>query len=153
MIHDGDGLVSISWFHWNSPIYSSITDDDDNTIFRGNSGAYREMCNEREVMSLLRDKLATYNSNPINSHLDLFLFEDVIKYILRIYRVIKLERGNMSLIGNAGTGKEALSRIASNIAGSYFSMFEVIDNYRRKYFLEGVKTNYLKVDIEDKVVV
>ena len=79
MIHDGDGIVSISWFHCNGPIYSSITDDDNNTTFRGNSGAYRETCNQREAMSLLRDKLATYNSNPINSYLDLVLFEDTIK--------------------------------------------------------------------------
>jgi len=139
-----DLMTSSLGDNWNGPIYSSITDDDDNTTFRGNSGAYREMCNEREVMSLLRDKLATYNSNPINSHLDLVLFEDAIKHILRIYRVIQLERGNMSLIGNAGTGRETLSRIASNIAGAYFSMFEVTDNYIRKDFLEGVKTIHIK---------
>ena len=54
--------MSLSWFHWNGPIYSSIIDDDDNTTFRGNSGAYREMCNEREgiedkaVVWFLRDR-------------------------------------------------------------------------------------------------
>ena len=32
-------------------------------------------------------------------------------------------------------------------------MFEVTDNYRRKYFLEGGKNIYLKADIKDKVVV
>ena len=67
--------------------------------------------------------------------------------------MFQLEMGNMSLIGNAGTGRETLSRIASYIAGAYFYMFEVTSNYRRKDFLEGVKKMYSKAGIEDKAVV
>ena len=55
---------------------------------------------EIEIILLLRDKLASYNSDSINSSLDFLLFDDVITHTLNIYRVIKRERVNILLKAN-----------------------------------------------------
>jgi len=45
--------------------------------------------------------------------IDIVLFNDALEHITRIYRVLRLDRGHLLLIGAGGSGRKLLSKIAA----------------------------------------
>lgn len=57
-----------------------------------------------KLLKLLEGKQDELNTNPAQK-LDLVFFEDAVDHILRITRIFRQPRGNVMLIGVAGSGK------------------------------------------------
>ena len=56
------------------------------------------------------------NYNELFSEMNLVLFEDAVKHVCRINRILDFNRGNIVLVGVGGSGKASVTRLASYIA-------------------------------------
>ncbi|XP_062965627.1 dynein axonemal heavy chain 9 [Cynocephalus volans] len=81
---------------------------------------------------------ALENHNEVNTVMDLVLFEDAIRHVCHINRILESPRGNALLVGVGGSGKQSLTRLAA-----FISSMDVFQITLRK----GYQILDLKVDL------
>ena len=62
-------------------------------------------------------KLIEHNQDYKRRPMDIVLFNEAILYVCKIYRIIRLGRGHALLVGEGGSGRHSLSKLAAHIAG------------------------------------
>ena len=63
----------------------------------------------------MEGKLKEYNA--AFSAMNIVLFTDAMQYVCKINRIIKLGKGHGMLVGEGGSGRHSLTRLAAFIAG------------------------------------
>jgi len=74
---------------------------------------YDQFPNMDALSARLRDALREYNE--LNAAMDLVLFDDAMKHVCKISRIVSSSSGHALLVGVGGSGKQSLSRLASSI--------------------------------------
>ena len=82
--------------------------------------------------------------------MDLVLFKDAINYTCSIYRLLKLERGNVLLVGVGGSGRHSLTKLAAYMAEMKTLKVEVTRSFDLKSFREFLKTLYSTTGTNNK---
>ena len=82
--------------------------------------------------------------------MDLVLFEDAMKHVCKVSRIISNDSGHALMVGVGGSGKQSLSRLASFIS-QYSTMSIMISS---SYNLNDLKTDqqkmYMKAGVKDE---
>ena len=100
-------------------------------------GVSVEMIRDRAIMFL--DK---YNEEFPSKRMELVLFEDALKHMLRISRSIEMPRGSGLLVGVGGSGKQSLTRLASYISRAMCFQITLTKQYNRSALLDDIRILY-----------
>ena len=91
----------------------------------------------------VRQKVLAYmekhNTDNPARRLDLVLFEDALRHLIRISRIIQMPRGSALLVGVGGSGKQSLTRLAAYIARSTLFQITLTKMYNVGAFMEDLK--------------
>jgi len=102
-------------------------------------GTYADT-NFEALDELLYEALREYNENF--AVMELVLFEDAVRHICRISRIIAT--GHALLVGVGGSGKQSLSRLTSFIAGATVTMITISRNYTALDLKADIMAMYTK---------
>ncbi|XP_058137242.1 dynein axonemal heavy chain 10 [Dasypus novemcinctus] len=112
---------------------------------------YEDIQDYEAAKALFQEILEEYNES--NAKMNLVLFDDALEHLTRVHRIIRMDHGHALLVGLGGSGKQALARLAAFTAG--YEVFEILlsRGYSENNFREDLKNLYLKLGIENKVMI
>ena len=111
---------------------------------------YDQIPDIEKMSHILEDALKEYNET--NAIMDLVLFEDAMKHVARISRIILNEGGHALLVGVGGSGKQSLSRLASFICGYVVKQIQISSTYGINDLKEDLKWMYNKAGVKEEGV-
>ena len=113
-----------------------------------NSNQYDQFKDLPTLQEALGDAMKEYNE--INAAMDLVLFEDALKHVCKITRIVSNTGGHALLVGVGGMGKQSLSKLAAFIC-QYTKVGIMISS---TYGINDLKTDlqnfYQKAGIKDE---
>jgi dynein heavy chain len=106
-----------------------------------------DMDTMRERLEMFMEK---HNEVPNAKKLDLVLFDDAIRHLVRIARIIGMPRSSALLVGVGGSGKQSLTKLACFIARHVQATITISKFYKVADFLNDLKEMFIKVGKEGK---
>ena len=85
---------------------------------------------------------ARFNEESKTLKLELVLFDDALKHMMRIARLLCMARGSALLVGVGGSGKQSLTRLAAYIAGAVPFQITITKTYNVTNLFEDIKGMY-----------
>lgn len=67
------------------------------------------------------------------------LFDDALRHLLRLNRLIEMPRGSALLVGVGGSGKQSLTRLASYISRAVCFQITLTKTYNINSFMEDLR--------------
>ena len=113
----------------------------------GGDRYYDIMPNEK-AMFHVTEALREYNDN--NAFMGLVLFDDAMKHICKITRIIFPPSGHALLVGVGGSGKQSLAKLASFIMGYSTFSITISSTYSMNDLRTDLQALYQKTGIKDE---
>ncbi|KIY98975.1 dynein heavy chain, partial [Monoraphidium neglectum] len=107
---------------------------------------YDEVPDFQHLYKVLTEALLEYNET--NAVMDLVLFEDAMKHVARISRIISSPGGHALLVGVGGSGKQSLARLAAFICGYSTVTIVISGNYGLNSFKEDLQKMYRRAGLK-----
>jgi len=108
-------------------------------FFDETNTAYQEIPDMKSLKEVVEGKLAKYNELIRGAPMDIVLFNEAVINTCKINRILKLSRGHAMLIGDGGSGRHSLTKLAADIAGYKTFSIKIRKNYGLKDFREDLK--------------
>eukprot|EP01041_Mallomonas_annulata_P002980 gene2980-5847_t len=90
----------------------------------------------------VKDFLVRYNELFPTKAMNLVLFDDAMRHMMRISRCLGMPKGSMLLVGVGGSGKQSLTRLASFCAGYQTFQILISKTYNINSFLDDLRVLY-----------
>jgi len=112
-----------------------------------------EACPDVEsIRGICNKKLEEYNLKNSSKQMNLVIFDDALKHLLRIARIINTPGGNILLVGVGGSGKQSLTKLASYIEQKQFFQISLTKSYSDSNLKDDIKELYHMAGPEGKSV-
>ena len=109
---------------------------------------YDQVASVDSLFKVLDEALKEYND--LNAAMDLVLFEDAMKHVCRISRIVMNSSGHALLVGVGGSGKQSLSRLASFICGYTTSQITISQTYSMNDLKTDLQVMFNKAGLKDE---
>lgn len=86
------------------------------------------------IRNRVRMFMDRHNEQFPSKKLELVLFEDALRHLIRISRLLGMPRASALLVGVGGSGKQSLTRLAAYIAGSQLRKIALAKGYKISNF-------------------
>jgi dynein heavy chain len=96
----------------------------------------------QNVRDRVKSFMAKHNEENPSRKLELVLFEDALRHLIRISRIIEMPRGSALLVGVGGSGKQSLTRLAAYIARHRLFQITLTKTYNMNALKEDLKSVY-----------
>ena len=116
--------------------------------FLSYSNYYNEAKDFKELKEHLESKMEDYNAQERKFRVNLVFFEDAISHLCRIYRILRLSRGNALLVGVGGSGRHCLTRLGAFLADMNIFQLAITRDFSESAFRDSIKEIYNKVGIK-----
>lgn len=83
-----------------------------------------------------------YNEQYPSRQMNIILFDDALKHLMRISRSLGMPKGCILLVGVGGSGKQSLTRLASYCAGYNFFQISITKTYNMNSLLDDIRVMY-----------
>ena len=112
---------------------------------------YEDLGDFEKVKPIVEEILAEYNTKQ--KAMNLVFFDDAMEHFTRMLRTVRLDQGNLLLVGVGGSGKQSLTRLAAFAAGCIVFEITLTRGYDETAFRDDLKTLYGLLGQENKKVV
>jgi dynein heavy chain len=83
-----------------------------------------------------------YNEQYPSRQMNIILFDDALKHVMRISRCLGMPKGCILLVGVGGSGKQSLTRLASYAAGQTCFQISITKSYNMNALLDDIRGLY-----------
>ena len=111
-------------------------------------GVYDQIVSVDKLRLTMESSLKEYNE--VNAAMNLVLFEDAVKHVARIMRIILNPSGHALLVGVGGSGKQSLSRLASFVCSYTVSQITLTSTYSISDLKCDLGEMYKKAGVKDE---
>eukprot|EP00992_Anisonema_acinus_P002258 TRINITY_DN10608_c1_g1_i2.p1 TRINITY_DN10608_c1_g1~~TRINITY_DN10608_c1_g1_i2.p1 ORF type:complete len:2266 (+),score=796.72 TRINITY_DN10608_c1_g1_i2:1-6798(+) len=112
---------------------------------------YEDLGDYNQLRPIVEEILEEYNT-PVKK-MDLVMFEMALDHMVRITRIITVNRGNALLVGVGGSGKQSLTKLATFTAAYRLFEINLIRGYNEDHFREDLKRLYNIAGLQNEPVV
>ena len=102
------------------------------------------------VAAVAMRKQELHNQNSKSLKLNLVLFEDALTHMMRIARLLCMDRGHALLVGVGGSGKQSLTRLAAYIAGAAPVQIQITKTYNVMNLFDDLKAMFRLAGLKGK---
>lgn len=99
---------------------------------------YEEVLDSARLQKAVEESLVNYNQTT-DKPMDLVLFSFAVEHLLIIARIIKQPTGNACLVGVGGSGRQSLTRLATEISEYSIFQIEITKTYGKTEWKEDLK--------------
>ena len=111
---------------------------------------YDKITGLAKLSGILNKALRDYNEN--NAARDLVLFEDAMKHVGKITRIVSNSGGHALLVGVGGSGRQSLSRLSAHIMICSAMRIVISGTYGLNDLKADLQSMYNKAGVKDEGV-
>ena len=116
--------------------------DEDGILISEAPRIYERAGRLQDVRPIAQMFLANHNEERPSERMNLILFDDALRHMLRVSRIIGSDRGNALLIGVGGSGKRSSTKLAAYIARQQTFQITLTKAYNVSSLLEDMRELY-----------
>ncbi|XP_970084.2 dynein axonemal heavy chain 12 [Tribolium castaneum] len=129
---DSDGVLTLNSLK--KLMFGTYFDQDSNDDER----RYEETINIKQFADVCQLCLDEYNSTH-KTKMDVVLFDYALEHLSKICRVLSMACGSCLLVGISGSGRQSLTRLASEIYSQHLYQPEITNNYGLNEWRDDIK--------------
>ncbi|CAM9172851.1 unnamed protein product [Hapterophycus canaliculatus] len=124
--------------------------DEDGVLVQAAPKVYEEGPSLPNLRVVVQGFAGQYNTEFPANRMDLVLFDDALRHLITVSRILGMPRGNMLFVGVGGSGKQSLTRLASFIARNFTFQITITKAYNLNSFMDDMRVLYKKCGQEGK---
>ena len=145
---EAQGQVKRRFAQFNLTKYFAGDDSDPLLFVHDSEGVYDQVTSIKTLTDTMKRALKEYNET--NATMNLVLFEDAVKHIARIMRIVLNPGGHALLVGVGGMGKQSLSKLAAHVCQYTTKSITLTSTYSVTDFKTDIAEMYMRAGCKDE---